>query len=157
MNLMNRFFTILFAFSFLAFHSLLAQSFSIGSWREHLPYLQGKVVAISPSRVFCATQDGLFSYEKGDNSLNRFSKLNGLNDFGISSIVYSETYHELIIAYNNTNIDLLNDENKILVEEAREAIWNLYQKLKEYKLNPTQILNIKDIINNEFDNRVVQY
>ena len=41
--------------------------------------------------------------------------------------------------------------NKILVEEAREAIWNLYQKLKEYKLNPTQILNIKDIINNEFD------
>ncbi len=114
MNLMNRFFTILFAFSFLAFHSLLAQSFSIGSWREHLPYLQGKVVALSPSRVFCATQDGLFSYEKGDNSLNRFSKLNGLNDFGISSIVYSETYHELIIAYNNTNIDLLNDENKIL-------------------------------------------
>ena len=45
----------------------------------------------------------------------------------------------------------VNDENKILVEEAREAIWNLYQKLKEYKLNPTQILNIKDIINNEFD------
>ena len=26
----------------------------------------------------------------------------------------------------------VNDENKILVEEAREAIWNLYQKLKEY-------------------------
>ena len=43
----------------------------------------------------------------------------------------------------------VNDENKILVEDAREAIWNLYQKLKEYKLNPN--LNIKDEINSEFD------
>jgi len=43
----------------------------------------------------------------------------------------------------------VNDENKILVENTREAIWNLYQKLKEYKLNPT--LNLKDIINSEFD------
>jgi len=43
----------------------------------------------------------------------------------------------------------VNDENKILVKDTREAIWNLYQKLKEYKLNPT--LSLKDIINSEFD------
>jgi hypothetical protein len=43
----------------------------------------------------------------------------------------------------------VNDENKTLVENTREEIWNLYQKLKEYKLNPT--LNTKDIINSEFD------
>jgi hypothetical protein len=43
----------------------------------------------------------------------------------------------------------VNDENKILVEETREEIWNLYQKLKEYKLDPA--LNMKDVINSEFD------
>ena len=43
----------------------------------------------------------------------------------------------------------VNDENKVLVKKSREEIWNLYQKLKEYKLNPT--LNIKDVINSEFD------
>ena len=52
----------------------------------------------------------------------------------------------------------INDENKILVKDTREAIWNLYQKLKEYKLNPTP--NLKDIINSEFDkfaNKITVY
>ena len=43
----------------------------------------------------------------------------------------------------------IDDENKVLVKDTRDAIWNLYQKLKEYKLNPT--LNTKEIINSEFD------
>ena len=44
----------------------------------------------------------------------------------------------------------LNDEDKAFVEVAREDIWNIYQKLKEYKLNPTE--DMKQIINTEFDN-----
>lgn len=43
----------------------------------------------------------------------------------------------------------VNDENKVLVANTREAIWNLYQKLKEYKLNPTP--NKKDEINSEYN------
>jgi len=52
----------------------------------------------------------------------------------------------------------INDENKVLVEESRESIWNLYQKLKEYKLNPTP--DAKNIINSEFDdfaNKTTEY
>lgn len=113
-NMMNRFFTFFIPLFFLTLHQGNAQSFSIGNWREHLPYLQGKAVANTPSRVFCATEDGLFSYEKSDNSIVRFSKLNGLNDFGIKAITYNEDYHVLIIAYNNTNIDLLYDDNTLL-------------------------------------------
>jgi len=113
MNLMNRFF-ISFLALFLVFDgSVNAQSYSIGNWREHLPYLQGKAVANTGSRVFCATADGLFAYERSDNSINRFSKLNGLNDFGIGSIVYSDAYKVLVIAYTNTNIDLLFDDNTV--------------------------------------------
>ena len=43
----------------------------------------------------------------------------------------------------------LDDENKAFVESAREDIWNVYQKLKEYKLNPTD--DMKQIIDSEFD------
>ena len=43
----------------------------------------------------------------------------------------------------------LDDENKAFVESAREDIWNIYQKLKEYKSNPTD--KMKQIINSEFD------
>jgi len=43
----------------------------------------------------------------------------------------------------------LDDKNKKLVEDAREDIWNVYQKLKEYKLDPTT--DKKEIINDDFD------
>lgn len=43
----------------------------------------------------------------------------------------------------------LDDKNKKLVESARGEIWDVYQKLKEYKLNPTD--NMKQIIDSEFD------
>lgn len=101
---------ILCLFSFAAF----SQSGSIGSWREHLPYRQGQIVADGITRIFCATTQGLFSYGKSDESLERYSKLNGLNDFGISHIAYNRDYHQLIIAYENANIDLLADNNSVI-------------------------------------------
>ncbi len=61
-------------------------------------------------------------------------------------------YHAMCWIHAERTVNRLipiNDENKILVEDTREAIWNLYQKLREYKLNPT--LNTKEIINSEFD------
>jgi hypothetical protein len=43
----------------------------------------------------------------------------------------------------------LDDKNKKFVESAREDIWNIYFKLKKYKLNPTTSMN--QTINNDFD------
>ena len=95
---------------------LMGQSRALGSWQEHLPYLQGKSVEVTPDRIYCATSDGLFAYQLSDMSLQRYSRLNGLNDFGVKDIAYSVQYRVLIIAYNNTNIDLLYDDGRV---------WNL--------------------------------
>jgi hypothetical protein len=43
----------------------------------------------------------------------------------------------------------LDDRNKELVASAREEIWTIYQKLKEYKLNPSS--NMEQTINKDFD------
>lgn len=91
-----------------------AQSFPIGNWREHLPYLQGKSVEVTPDRVYCATADGLFALRLNDNSIERFSKLNKLNDFGVSTIGYNESQKVLVVIYNNTNIDLLFDNGTVV-------------------------------------------
>ncbi len=92
---------------------VVSQPFAIGNWSEHLPYLQGKAVSVTPDRIYCATEDGLFAYQRSDQSLVRYSKLNGLNDFGIGAIAYSSQYKVLIVAYENTNIDLLYDDQQI--------------------------------------------
>lgn len=91
-----------------------AQPGSIGSWREYLPYRQGTFVSVGNDRIYCATSQGLFAYNKSDQSLQRFSKLTGLNDFGISHTCYSDTYNMLVIAYENANIDLLSDGGKVV-------------------------------------------
>lgn len=87
---------------------------ALGSWQEHLPYLQGKSVAVTADRIYCATSDGLFAYLLSDQSLQRYSRLNGLSDFGVQDIAYSSQYGVLIIVYNNTNIDLLYDDGRVL-------------------------------------------
>ena len=43
----------------------------------------------------------------------------------------------------------INDENRGFVESARGDIWSIYQKLKEYKLNPTT--KMKEVIHSDFD------
>lgn len=90
-----------------------AQNHVIGNWTEFLPYNRGEKVADAGSKVYCSTDDGLFAYVKEDASLERFSKLNGLNDFSISSIAYSKEYHVLVITYTDANIDLLYDDHSV--------------------------------------------
>ncbi|HQF27047.1 MAG TPA: hypothetical protein PLD36_00430 [Bacteroidia bacterium] len=96
-----------------AFNSL-AQPFEIGHWRDHLPYIHARLIVDAGSKIFCSTDDGFYSYTPGENEIVRLSKLNGLSDFGISDISYSSAYHKLVIAYNNTNVDLLSDDMSVI-------------------------------------------
>ncbi len=104
----------LIIFGILFITNLNAQSISLGSWREYLPYLHGRLTSDGGNRVFCATDEGLFSYSKDENSVQRLSRLNGLNDFGINTITYNTSRKVLIIGYSNANIDLLFDDNRVL-------------------------------------------
>ncbi len=105
---------LFFLLFFLASTVIQSQPFPIGNWREHLPYLQGKSVEVTASRIYCATQDGLFALRLDDNSVERYSKLNKLNDFGVNTIAYNSLLHVLMVVYNNTNIDLLYDNGSVV-------------------------------------------
>ena len=80
----------------------------LGSWTSYLPYNSATKLAIAEGKVYCATNGGLFYYNESDNSLNKFSKENGLSDSDISAIAYSESTDILIIAYRNANLDLVS-------------------------------------------------
>jgi hypothetical protein len=85
----------------------VAQSTSVGQWRDHLPYTSVVAVAESPDRVYAAAPGGLFALVKADNSLERLTKVNGLSDFSISTIAYNPYNSKLVIAYTDGNIDVL--------------------------------------------------
>jgi hypothetical protein len=94
---------------------------AIGQWRDHLPYNRGIRVADVGDVIYCATDFGLFSYDKDEKSIHRMSKVNGLSDVGISALAYSESYKTLIIAYTNTNIDLIKEGKIINISDIKRS------------------------------------
>ncbi|WP_353549008.1 two-component regulator propeller domain-containing protein [Sediminibacterium sp. KACHI17] len=85
--------------------TVTAQVPPIGQWREHLNYQQ-TIQVIKGDRLYCAATKALFSIDD-KNEPSRYSKVTGLNDIGVRCIGWDATTSQLIIAYNNSNIDLL--------------------------------------------------
>ncbi|MDP4225195.1 MAG: hypothetical protein Q8910_02300 [Bacteroidota bacterium] len=79
----------------------------IGQWRSHLPYSKAIKVTEGDNKIYCAISEGLFYYDKTSNSISKLTKVEGLSDVGISSINYSAENNVLVVAYSNSNIDLI--------------------------------------------------
>ena len=90
-----------------------AQLTAIGSWRDHLPYHNATFLSEIENKIYCVTESGLFYFDKADNTINRMSKVSGLSDVEVTKVAYNSESKTLIIAYKNTNIDLLNDGNRL--------------------------------------------
>lgn len=79
-------------------------------WQDHFSYRQSFALAETPAAIYAATRLGLVVYNKADQALTTLNKINGLSDYGISSLAYSQEQNTLVIAYENGNIDLLTQE-----------------------------------------------
>jgi hypothetical protein len=108
---------ILTLFSFLVFVSAYAQTgvenVGIGQWRMHVPFNNGIGIAEGNGQVFCATKYGMFSYNKSDGAIERLSRISGLSDFNVSVLDYNPSLNILVLAYDNSNIDLVLSDNSI--------------------------------------------
>lgn len=100
---------------------LQAQLKPIGSWTEHLPFQDGKSIANDGQLIFAATSTGLFTYNAQDNSIQRYSTVNRLNDINIEAIAYSDGLDLLLVIYQDLNIDLLSSTTTISIPAIRDA------------------------------------
>lgn len=73
----------------------------IGSWRDHLSYYQTQKIAQVENRILVSAGSAMFFYDKSDNSIERFSKVNGLTDAGITQLAYDKETKCIIVAYDN--------------------------------------------------------
>ncbi len=85
-----------------------------GSWKDYLSYNNASKIAVASDKVYCVTEGGIFYYNLEDNTVNKLGDAVELSDFGISTIAYSEENQVLVIAYSNTNIDLLFDNGVVV-------------------------------------------
>ena len=71
---------------------------------------------------YIVTENGIFIYNKDDYTINRLNKINGLSDVGVSSMSYDHENKIIIICYNNTNIDLIKNNNIINVPDVKTKL-----------------------------------
>jgi hypothetical protein len=93
---------------------------AIGQWRDHLPYNKGVMVADAGDWIFAASESGLFRHHKTEGDIVRFSKVSGMSDIGYSAIAWSDDNNTLLVAYKNTNIDLIQDGMIINIPDIKD-------------------------------------
>src|SRR5687767_3994826 len=98
-----------------------AQLQPIGQWRDHLPYQQVTSVTYTTDKIWAATPYSLFSVDAADNSIERWSKTNGLSETGISAIAAEPNGQRIVIAYSNSNIDVLFDDKVVNISSLKNA------------------------------------
>ena len=82
---------------------------AIGQWKSHLSYRSGIQVTQSDDKIFYAAQRGLFSIDKEDLSVRFLSRENGLSDVRASKLFYDAFNNQVIIIYDDNNIDFLKN------------------------------------------------
>ncbi|MDA9555568.1 T9SS type A sorting domain-containing protein [Pelobium sp.] len=89
---------------------VLAQQVPIGNWRTHLPYNSVVAVAASDQEIYCGTQGGIFTINKSNGEIKKLSTIDGLVDINVSTLAWNATTKQLMVAYENANIDLISDD-----------------------------------------------
>jgi hypothetical protein len=130
-----------FLFIYFVYFQVFAQSenpsgnIATGSWRMHLTYHNTQTIAESDNKIYVASANGLFFYDKASKTLGTLSKIDGLSDINFSEIAYHQTLKILVIGYQNGNIDLVKEKEN----EANE------------------IVNIRSVLNARFDSKQVNH
>lgn len=98
------FFTFLLAITASASFS---QDSKLGTWRMYLPYGVSKSMCDAGDKLYCAAAQSFFSYEKATGIIQTYDKASGLSDIGIKVLNYDPATKVLVVAYSNSNIDLI--------------------------------------------------
>lgn len=98
---------------------VLAQGVAVGQWMDHLPYRNIIAVEEGNNGIYAATTEAVFYLSKEDNSTTRLTKVSGLSDVGVSAIGYTGEFDALVIAYSNSNIDIIQNTSIINLSDIK--------------------------------------
>lgn len=101
--------------------NLASAQVGVGQWRDYLSYGHVHRVEVSASKVYAAARMGIMCYDRESQMLTRMNKTTGLSDAGIATIAYNEAKDYLVVAYTNSNIDLVHDDVVYNISDIRRS------------------------------------
>src|SRR5574344_477421 len=125
---------LFFTFFILSINTVFAQfeNVAIGGWRDHLSYYQTDKITKVENRLLVSAGSAMFFFNPKDSTIERYSKVNGLSDAGITNVAYDSISKCIIVVYENANIDIIQNDKvynisdiKIRSIEGSKAINNI--------------------------------
>ena len=92
----------------------------IGTWSDYLPLNQGKTVVYGEGKIYLISSTGIFFVDVETNSLNVISAMNELGGAGITSAIYSELYHSLILGFEDGLVIIYKEGQIISITDIKE-------------------------------------
>ena len=115
-NILQLLFTVFLA---LFQGSGFSQPLGLGQWRAHLPYVKVRALANAEGRIYCASDRGMFVYNRGENSVESLSKISGLSELDVSALGYDPVTNNLVVAYENANIDIIRGSDIVNLSDIK--------------------------------------
>ncbi len=91
-----------------------------GKWQDHFSYTNVKGVVVSGSKVFVPTEEGFYTYDKNSGEIEKFSSINGLSSYGVSSLAVFPEINTTAIGYTNGTINLIKNGRITPITDIKE-------------------------------------
>lgn len=84
-------------------------------WQGYFSYYNIKNVVVGNTKVYCASENAVFTYDLSNAELQTITTIEGLSGETITTIAFSKTHQALMIGYANGLIEIVSGpENQVL-------------------------------------------
>src|ERR1035437_6393866 len=123
----------------------ISSQVAMGKWNTHFAYNSVTQIAQSDNKIYAVSNGALFSVDKLDANMEFYSKLSGLSDANISRIEFDTVNKQLLIIYDDGNIDVLSSGGVINIPDFYNK-----QMSSSKEVNQIQFYNNKAYLSCDF-------
>ncbi|MCK5907076.1 MAG: hypothetical protein KAG37_05760, partial [Flavobacteriales bacterium] len=98
----------------LTFFSTISLAQNNSKWSDHLSYNETSDLCSWGSKVIVSSEFGVFIFDTDDNSLIKFSKINGLQGDRITSIKALVNDNAFVVGYETGSFSIIYSDGRIL-------------------------------------------
>jgi Two component regulator propeller len=117
----------------------------IGAWRNHLPLRQVIAVASHGDNLHAAAAYGVFSYKPQSKEFSTISRSDGLASAAISTMAIEPVSGQQLIAYENSNLDLIRDGRVINIPDILISRTNASKRINQILWQGSRALLATDL------------
>lgn len=104
----------------------------LNTWRVHTNRTFATALTVADNKVWVGTKGGLFTYNLTNQTIETYTKMDGLPDLEVSYMGYQLALRKIIVTYANGDIYIINTQNQAIIQLP-------------YVLNATNIFGSKKV------------